>query len=200
MPIRSALPRRAARAGLAAGLLAMTLSTGGAALASSHHALTRNFTPIEECASWTGTVTGFPALTSKPHQVTAVLQATLANCAFYGVAQSGTATAFGVLTGTASRGKATLSGQVAVTWPPELGTTPTIANIVVVPSAHAYAFDGPVVAGVFPGRYLVGNYQVTSSTRTGGGTAQSGGGREARGRERQSILGTAPFAVWEPVG
>ena len=116
-----------------------------------------------------------------------MLQATLANCAFYGVAQSGTATAFGVLTGTASRGKATLSGQVAVTWPPELGTTPTIANIVVVPSAHAYALEGPVVAGGFPGRYLVGNYQVTSSTRTSGGTAEN-------------ILGTAPFAIWQPVG
>jgi hypothetical protein len=184
MPIDSGLPRRA---GLAAGLLAITLSTGGAALASSDHAVTRNLTPIEECANWTGTVTSFPALTSKPHQVTAVLQATLANCAFYGVAQSGTGTAFGVLTGTASRGTATLSGQVAVTWPAELTTTPTVANIVVVPSSHAYAFDGPVVAGVFPGRYLAGNYQVTGSTRTSGGTAEN-------------IVGTAPFAVWEPMG
>jgi len=174
--------------GLAIGLLAVTLGTGGAAVASSHSAVTRNFTPIEACSDWTGTVTSFPALTSKPHEVTAVLRATLANCAFYGVSQSGTGTAFGVLTGTASRGKAALSGNIAVTWPQESGLDPTIASLAVATaSSHTYAFEGAVVAGAIPGDYLAGNYQVASSARTSGGTAES-------------ILGTAPFAIYENVG
>jgi len=133
---RSAFSRRTLQAATIAGVMALTVGTAGASFASTGHQIRPNgYSPTEECLNWSGTIKYFPALTKTSHNVTAVLNATLSNCNFDGTGQTFSGTVFGDLTGTATKTAATISGNVAVTWPQDANLDPTIAHISVSTSS-----------------------------------------------------------------
>lgn len=182
MSIRSALSRRAVRAAAVAGVAAATLGTAGIASASTAAPRVDGYAPTEQCLNWSGTVQYFPKLTSTSQKVTAVLSATLSNCNFEGTGQTYSGSVFGVLTGTATKGKATLTGNVAVTWPADANLDPTISPISVSTAAPTYSFYGTPTAGAGTGQQLNGAYEVTGKSAINGGT-------------QEDILGSAPFQL-----
>ena len=187
---RSLISRRGLRAAMIAGAVAATIGTAGAASASTaaQHVRPHGFVPTEECLNWSGTIKYFPALTKTSHAVTGVLSGTLSNCNFDGTQQSFSGSVFGTLTGTATKSGATLSGQVAITWPSDANLNPTISPISVSTTApRAYTFNGTISAGAGTGEQLRGSYDSVSNTSITGGTSQS-------------ILGSAPFGIYENVG
>ena len=201
--IRSVVSRRGLRAAMLAGVAAASIGTATAASAgtalastghagsatrvSSHHVRPNGWVPVQECLNWSGTVKYFPALTAASKTENAVLSATLSNCSLDGTPQTYSGTVFGVLTGTANKTKATLTGNVAVTWPSDSGLSPTIASISLNTASGVYSFTGGITAGAFTGNELWGSYEKTGSTGFTGGTTEN-------------ILGSAPFAAEENLG
>ncbi len=112
--------------------------------------------------------------------MTAVISATLSNCDLEGTDQTFSGTVFGVLTGTATSSAATLTGNVAVTWPSDANLDPTISPISVSTANGTYSFYGTPSAGAFTGDVLNGAWAKISSHKISGGT-------------QESILGSAPF-------
>jgi hypothetical protein len=182
MSIRSALSRRAFRAAAVAGVAAMSLGAAGAASASTAAPRIGGFAPTEQCLNWSGTIKYFPKLTLVSHKVTAVVSATLSNCNFEGTGQTFSGSVFGVLSGTATKSGATLSGNLAVTWPADAGLEPTISPISLSTSAPTYSFFGTPNAGAGTGQQLNGAYDVVGMSAVNGGT-------------QESILGSAPFQL-----
>jgi hypothetical protein len=182
MSIRSALSRRAVRAAAVAGVAAISLGAAGAASASTAAPRIGGFAPTEQCLSWSGTIQYFPRLSTTSHKVTAVLNATLSNCNFEGTGQTFSGSVFGVLTGTATGTAATLSGNLAVTWPADAGLNPTISPISLSTANNTYSFFGTPTAGAGTGQQLNGAYDKISSKKINGGT-------------QESILGSAPFQL-----
>jgi hypothetical protein len=182
---RSSFSRKAVRAAAVAGIAAIAMGTAGASYASTapQHIRPNGYSPLEECLNWTGTVKFFPALTATSHTVTAVLNGTLSNCNLEGTGQTFSGTVFGDLTGTATKTKATLTGNVAVTWPQDANLNPTIAPISISTSAsNAYSFAGTVSAGAGTGDQLWGSYDVISKSSVPGGTQENlVGGSQAFG-------------------
>jgi hypothetical protein len=198
--VRSAFSRRGLRGLMLAGVAAASIGTATAASASttsaspahagpaiSHRIHPDGWVPVEECLNWTGTVKYFPALTTATKTVNAVLNATLSNCNLDGTGQTYSGTAFGVLTGSATKSKATLTGNVAVTWPADSGLDPTIASISLNTTTGVYSFTGSITSGAFAGNELWGSYEKTGQTAIAGGTSEN-------------ILGSAPFAAEENLG
>lgn len=183
MSIRSALSRRAVRAAAVAGVAAATLGTAGIASAATAAPHINGFAPTEQCLNWSGTIQYFPGLSSTAHQVTAVLNGTLSNCNFEGTGQTFSGSVFGVLTGTANGKKATLTGNLAVTWPADASLNPTISPVSLSTSPSGiYSFFGTPTAGAGTGQQLNGAYAKISSKKINGGT-------------QESILGSAPFQL-----
>jgi hypothetical protein len=182
MSIRSALSRRAVRAAAIAGVAAMSLGAAGAASASTAAPRIGGFAPTEQCLNWSGTVQYFPRLSTTAHKVTAVLNGTLSNCNFEGTAQTFSGSVFGVLTGTATGTSATLSGNLAVTWPADSGLDPTISPVSLSTANATYSFFGTPTAGPGTGEQLNGAYVKISSKKINGGT-------------QESILGSSPFQI-----
>ena len=182
MSIRSALSRRAVRAAAIAGVAAISLGTAATASASSTGSHINGFAPTEQCLSWSGTIKYFPRLSTTSHAVTAVLNATLSNCNFEGTGQTFSGSVFGVLSGTATTTAATLSGNLAVTWPADANLNPTISPISLSTSSGNYSFFGTPTAGAGTGQQLNGAYAKIGGTKINGGT-------------QQSILGSAPFQL-----
>jgi hypothetical protein len=114
--------------------------------------------------------------------VTAVLSATLSNCNFEGTGQTFSGSVFGVLSGTATGKAATLTGNLAVTWPQDAGLNPTISPISLSTSNSTYSFFGTPTAGAGTGQQLNGAYVKVSATKINGGT-------------QEKILGSAPFQL-----
>jgi hypothetical protein len=196
--IRSVVSRRGLRAVMLAGVAAASIGTATAASAStvhagsaprvsSHQARPDGWVPVEECLNWSGTVKYFPALTKTAKTENAVLNATLSNCNLDGTEQTYSGTVFGTLTGTANKSGATLTGNVAVTWPQDAQLDPTIASISLNTSTGVYSFTGGITAGAFAGNELWGSYEKTGQTAFTGGTSEN-------------ILGSAPFAAEENLG
>ena len=182
MSIRSALSRRAVRAAAIAGVAAISLGTAATASASSAGSHINGFAPTEQCLNWSGTIQYFPRLTTTSHNVTAVLNATLSNCNFEGTGQTFSGTVFGVLTGTATGSAATLSGNLAITWPADANLNPTISPISLSTASNVYSFFGTPTAGPGTGEQLNGAYVKISSKKINGGT-------------QESILGSSPFQI-----
>jgi hypothetical protein len=191
--IRTVTSRRGVRAVMLAGVAAASIGTATAASASTVHAGPAvqaghlahpdGYAPTEQCLNWSGTIEYFPALTKTTHSVTAVLSGTLSNCNLEGTDQTYSGSVFGDLTGTANnKGTATLSGNVAVTWPADADIDPTISPISISGSSSSFSFYGTPTAGFGAGQQLNGSYDVISSKAITGGTSQS-------------ILGSAPFQV-----
>ncbi len=180
---RSAITRYAARAAIVAG--AVVLSTAGAssAFAAQSDAHPNGYAPTEECLNWTGTIQSFPGLTKAAHAVTDVVSGTLNNCSFDGSPQTFSGSFFGTLTGSASGKAATLSGNVAISWPQDAGLNPTISPITVSGSSNAYSFSGTPSNGAGTGQHLQGSYDVVSKSTINGGTSQS-------------LVSTAPFGLF----
>ena len=168
-----------------AGVAALTLGTTGTAFASSTPSARPNgYAPTEECLNWSGSIEYFPGLTTTSHSVTAVVHGTLSNCNFDGTGQTYSGSVFGVLTGTATRSAATLSGNVAVTWPADAGLEPTIAPISVTGGkSGAYSFYGTISAGAGTGEVLEGSFDKIGTAKVSGGTSEN-------------ILGSAPFGIF----
>jgi hypothetical protein len=114
--------------------------------------------------------------------VTAVISATLSNCNFLGTPQTFSGSVFGVLSGTATKSGATLSGNLAITWPSDANLNPTIAPIGLSTASNVYSFSGTPTAGAGTGQVLNGAYAVIGSSKTTGGT-------------QENILGSAPFQL-----
>ena len=180
---RSAITRYAARAAIVAG--AVALCTGGAssAFAAQSDAHPNGFAPTEECLNWTGTIQSFPGLTKAAHAVTDVISGTLNNCSFDGSPQTFSGSFFGTLSGSASGKAATLSGNVAVSWPQDSGLNPTISPVSINGSAKAYSLSGTISNGAGTGEQLEGSYDVVSKSTVNGGTSQS-------------LVSTAPFGIF----
>lgn len=196
--VRSVISRRGLRAVMLAGVAAASIGTATAASASTvhagsatrisgHHVGPDGWVPVEECLNWSGTVKYFPALTTTSKTVNAVLNATLSNCNLDGTGQTYSGTVFGALTGTATKSGATLTGNVAVTWPQDANLDPTIASISLNTTSGVYSFNGSITAGAFAGNELWGSYEKTGQQAFTGGTSEN-------------ILGSAPFAAMENLG
>lgn len=196
--VRSVFSRRGLQGAVLAGVAAASIGAAGAASAStvhagpaaktvSHQVRPDGWAPAEECLSWSGTVKFFPVLAATSKSVNAVVNATGTNCEIDGQQQGNSATVFGTLTGTATRTSATLTGNVAVTWPSDAQLDPTIASISLTSSSGVYSFTGSITAGAFAGNELWGSYETTSRGPITGGTSEN-------------ILGSAPFAVMENIG
>jgi hypothetical protein len=170
---RSAFTRYAALAAAAAGAIALSTAGASSALAAGPNVHPNGFAPTEECLNWTGSATAYPSLAKSAHSVTEVISGTLNNCSFDGTGQIYSGTFFGVLTGSASNKAATLSGNVAITWPQDSGLSPTISPVTVSGSANAYSLFGTISAGAGTGEQLEGSYDVVSHTTANGQTAQS---------------------------
>jgi hypothetical protein len=82
----------------------------------------------------------------------------------------------------ATKSGATLSGNLAVTWPADAGLEPTISPISLSTSAPTYSFYGTPNAGAGTGQVLNGAYDVVGMSAVNGGT-------------QESILGSAPFQL-----
>jgi hypothetical protein len=181
--VRTVISRRGLRAAMLAGVAAASIGTATAASASTiHHVRPNGYAPTEQCLSWSGTVNYFPALATTSKSVTATVSATLSDCNFDGTGQTYSGTVFGVLTGTATKTGATLSGNLAITWPADANLNPTISPITLSGSSSAYSFYGTPNAGAGTGQQLNGSYDRISSKSISGGTSQS-------------ILGSAPFQL-----
>jgi hypothetical protein len=187
--IRSALSGRGLRAATVAGVMALAVGTAGSALASTASPQIRphGYAPTEECLNWSGSIQYFPALTTTRHAVTAVLHGTLSNCNFSGTAQTFSGTVFGDLTGTATKSSASLSGNVAVTWPSDANLNPTISPISVSTSSNTYNIVGTIGAGAGTGEQLWASYAKIGQSKVLGGTSES-------------ILGSAPFGIFVNFG
>lgn len=188
--LRSAFSGRAVKAAAVAGVAAVALGTAGSAYASTGtHVRPNGWSPVEECLNWSGTIQYFPALTTTSHPVTAVISGTASNCSLDGTGQAYSASVFGVLTGSGVKSGITLSGNVAVTWPADASLSPSIAPIAITKTGtQAYQFYGMVNAGAFTGAgRLQGSYDVISMQKVTGGN-------------KQNILGSAPFGIWENFG
>jgi hypothetical protein len=170
---RSAITRYAALAAAAAGAIALSTSGASSAFAAQSGTIQRGFAPTEECLNWTGTIQAYPTLTKTAHGVTEVISGTLNNCSFLGTPQTYSGTFFGVLTGSASNKAATLSGNVAVTWPADAGLSPTISPISVNGTSNVYSLFGTISAGTTTGEQLEGSYDVVSHTSGNGTTTQN---------------------------
>jgi hypothetical protein len=185
---RSIFSRRGLQAAVLAGAVAATIGTAGvASAATSHHVRPNGWAPAEQCLTWSGTVKYFPALGTASKNVNAILTGTLSNCNLDGQGQTYSGTVFGELSGTASKTSATISGNVAVTWPADADLDPTIAALSITSSKGVYSFNSPITAGAFTGNELWGSYQKTVQSGISGGTSQT-------------ILGSAPFEVMENLG
>jgi hypothetical protein len=191
--VRSVFSRRGLQGAILAGIAAASIGTAGIASASTapastapattgHHVHSNGYAPTEQCLNWSGTVNYFPGLTSTSKSVTATVTATLNNCNFEGTPQTFSGSVFGVLTGTATGTGASLSGNLAVTWPADANLDPTIAPITLTGAKSAYSFYGTPSAGAFTGQQLNGAYDRISAKAISGGTSQS-------------ILGSAPFQI-----
>ena len=187
--LRSALSGRAVRAATVAGVMALTLGTAGSALASTAGPQIRpqGYVPTEECLNWSGSVEFFPGVTTTAHAVTAVLHGTLSNCSFNGTPQTYGGTVFGTLTGTATKTSASLSGNVAVSWPADSGLSPTIAPVTISTSGTNYNIVGTISAGATTGEQLWASYAKTGVTKVNGGNSET-------------ILGSAPIGIFENLG
>jgi hypothetical protein len=180
---RSAITRYAALVAAAAGAIALSTVGAPSAFAAQPHTIEPGFAPLEECTSWTGTIQSFPALTKAAHPVTDVIAGTLNNCSTEGNPNSFSGSFFGTLAGTASNKAATLSGNVAITWPADSGLNPSISSINVSGSANAYSLYGTPSAGAGTGDALEGAYDVVLKTAVNGGSSQN-------------LVGTSPFGVF----
>jgi hypothetical protein len=185
---RTAFARRAVRAAAITAVAAAALGTAGASYASTapHHVRPDGYAPIEECLTLSSaTVQAFPALTTTSHAVTAVINGTLGSCNSEGTGQTFSGSVFGTLTGTATKTRATLSGNVAVTWPSDSNLNPTIAPISITASANnQYSIDGTISAGAGTGDQLWGSYDVISTSKINGGTQET------------LTAGTTPFGIY----
>jgi hypothetical protein len=88
-----------------------------------------------------------------------------------------------VLSGTATKTAATLSGQIAVTWPASSGLSPSIVPVGLDGANGQYSLGGTVSAGAGAGLELNSAYARVSAARANGGTLQH-------------INGDAPFAIY----
>jgi hypothetical protein len=190
MSIRSVFRSRGLRGAAIAGVVAAALATAGVtavagtALASTAapHEIA-GLAPTQECVTWSGTVEYFPVLTSSSHKVTAILEGTLSNCSDFGTPETGTGSVFGVLSGTATKTKAILAGQLAVTWPPSSSLSPSIVPVSLRGASGQYSFGGTVSAGAGHGLELNSAYDKVNATKANSGTLQT-------------ITGTSPFAIY----
>jgi hypothetical protein len=196
--VRSVFSRRGLQGAILAGVAAASIGTAGIASASTapastapastapastgHHVHANGYAPTEQCLNWSGTVNYFPGLSSTSKSVTATVSATLSNCNFDGTQQTFSGSVFGVLTGTATGTGASLTGNLAVTWPSDANLNPTIVPITLTGSKSAYSFYGTPNAGAGTGQVLNGAYDRISAKAISGGTSQS-------------ILGSAPFQL-----
>jgi hypothetical protein len=179
--VRSILSRRVLQGAVLAGVAAASIGAAGAASAStSVHP--DGWAPTEQCLSWSGTMNYFPALSTTSKNVTATMSGTLSNCNFDGAGQTFSGTVFGVLTGTATRTAASLTGNLAVTWPADANLNPTISPVTLSGTKSAYSFYGTPSAGAGTGQQLNGSYVRISGKSISGGSSQS-------------ILGSAPFEL-----
>jgi hypothetical protein len=169
---RSAITRYAALAAAAAGAIALSTTGASSAFAASSNAHPNGFAPTEECLNWTGTTQAYPALAKTAHSVTEVISGTLSNCNDEGSPQTFSGSFFGVLSGSASNKAATLSGNVAISWPQDSGLSPTISPVSVNGSANAYSLFGTISNGAGTGEQLEGSYDVVSHTNANGTTTQ----------------------------
>jgi hypothetical protein len=183
MSIRSArITRRFLRGGVIAGVVtAATIATAGAALAAP--AAPRGLSPTEECVTWSGTVQYFPVLTAKSQKVTAVIEGTLSNCNDFGTPQTFSGSVFGVLSGKATTGKSSLSGQLAVTWPADANLNPSVVPVTLNGASGQFSFGGIVSGGAGKGLDLNSAYDTVHSAKSGGGTLEK-------------IVGTKAFAIY----
>lgn len=184
MSIRSVLRSRRLRGAAIAGVVAAALATAGPALASTtvpHQS--RGLAPTQECVTWSGTVQYFPVLTASSQKVTAILKGTLSDCDDLGVPENGAGSVFGVLSGTATKTKAILTGQLAVTWPVTSGLSPSIVPVSLRGASAKYSFGGTVSAGAGTGQELNSSYHEVKAAKAGSGTLQT-------------ITGTSAFAIY----
>jgi len=188
---RSAFSRRGLQAAVAAGAVAATIGTAGAASAATAHVHPNGWVPVEQCTSWSATIKYFPALANASKSVNATISGTASNCNLDGQSQTFSASFFGNLTGTATKTKSTLSGQVAITWPadanPPTGLEPTISNLGISTTNGVYSNVSTITAGAFTGNELWASWVKTSNASISGGTSQT-------------IVGTQPFEVMENTG
>jgi hypothetical protein len=190
MSIRSVLRSRGLRGAAIAGVMAAALATAGitvtaaTALASTTvpHKI-EGLAPTEECVTWSGTVQYFPVLTSSSQKVTAILEGTLSNCDDLGTPQAGSGSVFGVLSGTATKSKAALTGQLAVTWPAVSNLSPSIVPVSLRGASGKYSFGGIVSAGAGTGQELHSSYDKVKAAKASSGTLQT-------------ITGTSAFASY----
>jgi hypothetical protein len=168
--------RTAACAALVAGAaLVSTVADSGVASAG--------FVASESCLTVNGSIKAFPGLTKTAQDVTEVISGTLSNCSFDGSGQIFSGSFFGTLSGTATKTSASLSGNVAVSWPADANLDPTISPISVSGSAKAYTFFGTIADGTGTGNELQGSYDVVSQQKITDGTSQS-------------IVGAGPFGIY----
>jgi hypothetical protein len=188
MSIRSILRSRGLRGAAIAGVMAATLASTGTALAgtTAHHKI-GGLVPTQECVTWSGTMQYFPVLTTSSQKVTAIMEGTLSNCDNSGTPETGTGSVFGVFSGTATKTAATLSGQIAVTWPASSGLAPTIVPAGLAGASGQYSLGGTVSAGAGTGLELNSSYARVSAAKANGGTLQH-------------INGTSAFAIYENIG
>jgi hypothetical protein len=186
MSIRSVLRSRGLRGAAIAGVMAAalaTMSTTGAALASTTAHKISGLAPTQECVTWSGTVQYFPVLTSSSQKVTAILEGTLSNCDDLGTPESGTGSVFGVLSGTATKTTAALTGQIAVTWPASSGLSPSIVPVSLRGASGKYSLGGTVSAGAGTGQELHSSYNKVKAAKASSGTLQT-------------ITSTSAFAIY----
>jgi hypothetical protein len=187
MSIRSVLRSRGLRGAAIAGVMAAALATAGpagTALASTAAPdQSRGLAPTQECVTWSGTVQYFPVLTSSSQKVTAILKGTLSDCDDLGVPENGAGSVFGVLSGTATKTKAILTGQLAVTWPVTSNLSPSIVPVSLRGASGKYSFGGTVSAGAGTGQELNSSYNEVKAAKAGSGTLQT-------------ITSTSAFAIY----
>ena len=121
--------------------------------------------------------------------MTAVVSGTLSNCNFDGTGQTFSGTVFGELTGTASRSAASLTGNLAVTWPSDANLNPTISPVSISTSSGTYNIVGTIGAGAGAGtgEQLWASYAKIGTSKINGGTSEK-------------ILGSKPFGIFENLG
>lgn len=180
---RSTITRYAALAAAAAGAIALSTTGASSAFAAQSNVHPNGYAPLEECLSWTGTTQAYPSLSKTSHSVVEIISGTLNDCNLQGTPQTYSGTFFGELTGSASNKAATLSGNVAITWPADSGLEPTISPVSVTGSANAYSLFGNPSAGAGAGDALEGTYDVVSHTT-------------ANGETTQSLVSSGPFGVF----
>lgn len=178
------LRRLGLRGAAITGVMAAILATTGAALASTTAPpKAAGISPTQECVTWSGTVQYFPVLKPGSQKVTAILEGTLSDCNDFGNPETGNGSVFGVLSGTATSSKASLAGQLAVTWPASSSLDPTVVPVTLRGASGKYAFGGTVSAGAGAGLVLNSSYNKVSSVKANSGTLQH-------------VTGTSAFAIY----